>query len=570
MKKRQLMQSDLCKDGGTGMAYYDKKVIYLSEMEYGNKIKGAGFVRMECRGESCSFDMHVSGLAAQAEKKYDIFVVSAEGKEYPAGRIFLHKGSGEWKEVFDRDRAGFGCREIAEIRVRVSETKLLVGKLPLKGKTVQAAERKETAAGTREESVRRDIGKSRGIWKFVRGGSGQADTENSRRGSLAEYGEENSGRRMVQAEGSRGNGSEVQNLSADNRKGGRKPEISAADSTGSRTDVKVLAGDSRGSAGEARILDSRGDGAGTQALAAGNREEDAETRDLVSNELDGGIWEFASDNRGDGAGTRNLTADNRGTGMGMREFAEDNRGTGMETQDLGTDGREGGGEPGRPIADHGEIGGGTAALAGEGRRDNSKGMGIWGERGSGYAWTGDDGKAEQPNSKAEGRRKRVWGSSTDRAGIRKNINIEETEPENRAGKRQSGKGIEKGKGKEEKVQIEDVILNDKWEQLKQIYSVVHPYEDERQYIAIQPKDFVIMTGDYQHLANNSFLLHGFYNYRHIVLGREPDGSFYLGVPGVYYEREKMVALMFGFEAFECDGGRAEAGKFGYYLRKVKI
>ena len=32
----------------------------------------------------------------------------------------------------------------------------------------------------------------------------------------------------------------------------------------------------------------------------------------------------------------------------------------------------------------------------------------------------------------------------------------------------------------------------------------------------------------------------------------------------------LVALMFGFEAFECSGGKAEAGKFGYYLRKVRI
>ena len=48
------------------------------------------------------------------------------------------------------------------------------------------------------------------------------------------------------------------------------------------------------------------------------------------------------------------------------------------------------------------------------------------------------------------------------------------------------------------------------------------------------------------------------------------GDFFLGVPGVYYEREKMVALMFGFEAFECCGGKAEPGKFGYYLRRVRI
>lgn len=124
---------------------------------------------------------------------------------------------------------------------------------------------------------------------------------------------------------------------------------------------------------------------------------------------------------------------------------------------------------------------------------------------------------------------------------------------------------------EKEIKMEEVILNDKWEQLCRMYPVVHPYEDEREYISIRPKDFVVMTGDYQHLANNSFLLHGFYNYRHIVLGREPrNEDFYLGVPGVYYEREKMVALMFGFEAFECCGGKAEAGKFGYYLRKVKI
>lgn len=78
-----------------------------------------------------------------------------------------------------------------------------------------------------------------------------------------------------------------------------------------------------------------------------------------------------------------------------------------------------------------------------------------------------------------------------------------------------------GGNREKEIRMEEVILDDKWEQLCKMYPVVHPYEDERKYISIQPKDFVVMTGDYQHLANNSFLLHGFYNYRHIVLGREP-------------------------------------------------
>lgn len=118
--------------------------------------------------------------------------------------------------------------------------------------------------------------------------------------------------------------------------------------------------------------------------------------------------------------------------------------------------------------------------------------------------------------------------------------------------------------------LEEVRLTPgKWQQLLKSYKQVRPYGDERIYIAIEPKDFVIMSGEYQHLAHNSFLLHGFYNYRHVILGTEND-MYYLGVPGVYYEREKMVAMMFGFEAFECEGGKAENGKFGYYLKRIKI
>lgn len=72
MKKRQMYRVIFCRTEVAGMVHYDKKVIYLSEMEYGNKRRGAGFVRMECRGESCSFDMHVSGMGTLAERKYDI------------------------------------------------------------------------------------------------------------------------------------------------------------------------------------------------------------------------------------------------------------------------------------------------------------------------------------------------------------------------------------------------------------------------------------------------------------------------------------------------------------------
>ena len=86
---------------------------------------------------------------------------------------------------------------------------------------------------------------------------------------------------------------------------------------------------------------------------------------------------------------------------------------------------------------------------------------------------------------------------------------------------------------------------------------------------------MILPEKYQRLIHNSFLLHGFYNYRHLILGKDyrlgnqTEKCFYLGVPGVYFEREKQVAVMFGVEGFEC-AGAVEIGKFGYYVKEVSI
>lgn len=118
-------------------------------------------------------------------------------------------------------------------------------------------------------------------------------------------------------------------------------------------------------------------------------------------------------------------------------------------------------------------------------------------------------------------------------------------------------------------------LEDKWTRLQRSYKTVHPFGDDRTFLSVELRDFHLLTAPYQRLANNSFLLHGFYNYRHLILGpdKELGGSsgicFYLGVPGAYFEREKMVAVMFGFEGFEC-GGAVENGKFGYYMRRVEV
>lgn len=117
------------------------------------------------------------------------------------------------------------------------------------------------------------------------------------------------------------------------------------------------------------------------------------------------------------------------------------------------------------------------------------------------------------------------------------------------------------------------MYEDKWKELCKKYDTVYPFGNGEAYISISPKDFIIFPEKYQNLVNNSFLLHGYYNYQHIILGKKEEGSknvYYLGVPGVYYEREKMVAIMFGFEGFECGDKRASNGGFGYYMRRVEL
>lgn len=421
------------------MANYSKKVVYLSYLEQGSRIKGAGFVKVETIGEKWSFDMRVSGMMELSDRKYDIYIINLGGKEYRIGGIFLHRGCGEWKESGEGGAAGMEepvCRGLGGFLIKISGEKAIEGKYRT------------------------------------------PETENVRKTLRA--------------------------AEEDESRGGEK----------SRMEKRL------GAEGEARM-----------------------TKNSCA--------------KGEAHMTKNSC---------MEREARMTENSCMEGKSCMT--RE-------------------ACMEGKSCMEGK------------FRMTGKS--RQEKGEKAS----RMGGAILE---SKKKTNREILDNSH-----------------EKEIKMEEVILNDKWEQLRQMYPVVHPYEDEREYISIQPKDFVVMTGDYQHLANNSFLLHGFYNYRHIVLGREPRNEtagnadmvaagrggadkrrgnekegkekagkgktvneraasggiadveerkdyedFYLGVPGVYYEREKMVALMFGFEAFECCGGKAEPGKFGYYLRRVKI
>lgn len=93
---------------------------------------------------------------------------------------------------------------------------------------------------------------------------------------------------------------------------------------------------------------------------------------------------------------------------------------------------------------------------------------------------------------------------------------------------------------------------------------------------IHRSDLKILPRKCWNLANNSFLLHGYHNYHHLLLIEE-NGHYQLGVPGVYDIREARAAEIFGFPQFidsyndQMELSAAECNtqeKFGYWCHYI--
>ncbi|OUQ47522.1 hypothetical protein B5E64_00715 [Drancourtella sp. An12] len=93
---------------------------------------------------------------------------------------------------------------------------------------------------------------------------------------------------------------------------------------------------------------------------------------------------------------------------------------------------------------------------------------------------------------------------------------------------------------------------------------------------IQRQDLSRLIRREWQLANNSFLLHGYYNYHHLAFLQEGE-NLYLGVPGVYSEKERRAAQAFGFPGFVNyeeemldlpEGEKEDRTDFGYWCRQV--
>ncbi len=124
---------------------------------------------------------------------------------------------------------------------------------------------------------------------------------------------------------------------------------------------------------------------------------------------------------------------------------------------------------------------------------------------------------------------------------------------------------------------EDNAHNMIWEKLKREHTriLAFDYEDGCEILTIKPQDIGILPRDAWVYGNNSFLLHGYYNYRYLILAKllNPDGMprYLLGIPGHYYSNERYMASMFGFPSFVLSKEQPmEDGRFGFWYTDVKL
>ena len=117
-----------------------------------------------------------------------------------------------------------------------------------------------------------------------------------------------------------------------------------------------------------------------------------------------------------------------------------------------------------------------------------------------------------------------------------------------------------------------------WEGFRKRYPKIQAFDSANgcEILTIKPQDIGLLPRENWNYGNNSFLLHGYYNYRYLILARIGDETkgrtrYILGVPGNYYSNEKYMASMFGFPHFVLARKQpSQDGRFGYWYTDVRL
>ena len=111
---------------------------------------------------------------------------------------------------------------------------------------------------------------------------------------------------------------------------------------------------------------------------------------------------------------------------------------------------------------------------------------------------------------------------------------------------------------------------DSWHALCKLFPAARPFEPSVwEVLCISLQDIGRLPPENWVWGNNHFLLHGFYQYHHLILARQRvENRIYLGIPGEFGVNEKFMAAMFGLHQFQRERkGRSDKG---YWLTPIRL
>ena len=128
---------------------------------------------------------------------------------------------------------------------------------------------------------------------------------------------------------------------------------------------------------------------------------------------------------------------------------------------------------------------------------------------------------------------------------------------------------------QQKAHRANATQTDPFEKLFVRADYIDAFDDDYFYdcIEVSPEKLKCLNQNEIDIAGNSFLLHGYYNFRHILFGRVRDNldntKYFIGVPGLYCNRERYMASMFGFNNFKKSHRSDYANPyFGYWYQEI--
>ncbi len=162
-----------------------------------------------------------------------------------------------------------------------------------------------------------------------------------------------------------------------------------------------------------------------------------------------------------------------------------------------------------------------------------------------------------------------------------NMDRSDTEIEERSVTLASDAAIEETESIHEKKQERPINI---YELLMSQLPQMYPFEDDsvESCVRMELQDIGRMPMSCWVYGSNSFLLHGYYCYRHLILakaerekdeaddGSEHEDVYLMGVPGIWQHREQYMASMFGFRKFKpVSRANPGSGAFGYWCVELK-